>query len=100
MTILGNRTEYVEFTQPYAESGFSMIVPAKQEESTWIFTKPFTWDMWMMTAASFIYTMFIVWFLEHQSNPEFRGTLKDQISNILWFAFSTIFFSHSEYPLN
>ncbi|KAJ4703591.1 Glutamate receptor [Melia azedarach] len=96
LTILGNRTKNVEFTQPYMESGLSLIVAAKQEESTWMFLKPFTWEMWAVTGATFIYTMFIVWLLEHQSNPEFRGTLKNQISTTLWFTFSTVFFAHRE----
>ncbi|KAK3207030.1 hypothetical protein Dsin_021076 [Dipteronia sinensis] len=35
----------VEFTQPYAESGLSMIVPVKSEESAWMFKRPFTWTI-------------------------------------------------------
>ncbi|KAI9198225.1 hypothetical protein LWI28_012065 [Acer negundo] len=96
VTILYNRTNYVEFTQPYAESGLSMIVPVKSEDSTWMFMKPFTTEMWVATAANFIYTMFIVWFLEHQSNPEFKGPWKDQISTVLWFTFSSLFYAHRE----
>ncbi|KAK1556178.1 hypothetical protein Q3G72_000126 [Acer saccharum] len=96
VTILYNRTNYVEFTQPYAESGLSMIVPVKSEDSTWMFMKPFTTEMWVATAATFIYTMFIVWFLEHQSNPKFKGPWKDQISTVLWFTFSSLFYAHRE----
>ncbi|KAL5772297.1 hypothetical protein ACOSQ2_012221 [Xanthoceras sorbifolium] len=96
VTILDNRTNYVDFTQPYAESGLSMIVPVKLEDSTWLFMKPFTTDMWVATAATFIYTMFIVWFLEHQSNQQFRGSRKDQMSTVLWFMFSSIFYAHKE----
>ncbi|XVF87383.1 hypothetical protein PTKIN_Ptkin18bG0115700 [Pterospermum kingtungense] len=95
ITILANRTELVEFTQPFAESGLSMIAPAKPD-SDWMFIKPFTWEMWVATAALFIYTMFVVWFLEHRSNPEFRGALKNQISTALWFTFSSLFFAHRE----
>lgn len=97
ITILANRAELVEFTQPYAESGLSMIVPAKSEESAWMFMKPFTWEMWMATAAMLIYTMFIVWFLEHRSNPEFEGTWKTQIGTAMWFTCSSLFFAHSKY---
>ncbi|KAJ4703590.1 Glutamate receptor [Melia azedarach] len=97
LTILGSRTKHVEFTQPYMESGLSLIVAAKQEESTWMFLKPFTREMWAVTGATFIYTMFIVWLLEHQSNnPEFQGTLKNQIGTTIWFTFSTVFFAHRE----
>ena len=97
ITILANRTQYVQFTQPYAESGLSMVVPAKPEGSEWIFFKPFTWNMWGATGIILIYTMFIVWFLEHQCNTEFSGTLKNQIGTTLWFTFSTLFFAQSKY---
>ena len=96
ITILAKRTDYVEFTQPYAESGLFMIVPAKSEGSAWMFLKPFTTEMWLVTGAILIYTMLIVWFLEHQSNPEFRGSWNNQIGTALWFTFSTLFFAHSK----
>ncbi|XP_040958698.1 glutamate receptor 2.2-like [Gossypium hirsutum] len=40
ITILANRTTLVEFTQPYAETGLSMIDPVKPESSAWMFLKP------------------------------------------------------------
>ncbi|KAG6691220.1 glutamate receptor 2.7-like [Carya illinoinensis] len=96
VTILADRMEYVEFTQPYAESGLSMIVPAKPEGSGWMFLKPFTWEMWLVTCALMIYTMLILWFLEHRFDEDFGGTLKDQIATTLWFTFSSLFFAHKE----
>ena len=97
ITILSKRSKYVEFTQPYTESGLTMVIPAKSNESPWMFTKPFTWGGWLVVAFILIYTMFIVWFLEHQSNPEFKGSLKDQIATAMWFAFCSLFFAHSKY---
>ncbi|XP_044461043.1 glutamate receptor 2.7-like [Mangifera indica] len=91
VTILEERTKYVEFTQPYTESGLTMIVPAKSENSMWMFLKPFTFKLWMVTTAAFIYTVLIVWLMEHQSNPDFN-----QISATLWFTFSSVFFAHKE----
>ncbi|XP_021692438.2 glutamate receptor 2.9 isoform X2 [Hevea brasiliensis] len=96
ITILADRFEKVEFTQPYAESGLSMIVPVKSEKSTWIFLKPFNWQMWAITGATLIYTMIIVWILERQPNSEFRGPLVDQIGTTVWFTFSSLFFVHRE----
>uniref|UniRef100_A0A7N1A7I1 Glutamate receptor n=1 Tax=Kalanchoe fedtschenkoi TaxID=63787 RepID=A0A7N1A7I1_KALFE len=96
VTILANRSKYVAFTQPYAESGLTMIVPVRTESQAWMFTKPFTASMWLVTCAILIYTMFIVWFLEHHSNPEFRGPWKSQIGTTTWFTFSTLFFAHRE----
>ena len=97
ITILSNRSKDVEFTQPYTESGLTMVVPAKSKESPWMFMKPFTWGVWLLVAFILIYTMFIVWFLEHPSNPEFKGSLKDQIATAMWFAFCSLFFAHSKY---
>ncbi|KAL5575315.1 hypothetical protein UlMin_017014 [Ulmus minor] len=96
VTILAERFNHVEFTQPYAESGLSMVIPIKYEESAWMFIKPFTWEMWMVTGVILFYTMFIVWFLEHPTNPEFSGTWKNQISTMLWFTFSCLFFAQRE----
>uniref|UniRef100_A0A6N2KEM9 Glutamate receptor n=1 Tax=Salix viminalis TaxID=40686 RepID=A0A6N2KEM9_SALVM len=97
ITILSKRAELVEFTQPYAESGLSMIVPLKTEDTTWIFLKPFGLDMWIVSGALLIYTMLTIWFLEHQTNPEFRGRpWKYQLGTALWFTFSTLFFAQSE----
>ncbi|KAL5575317.1 hypothetical protein UlMin_017016 [Ulmus minor] len=96
VTILAERFNHVEFTQPYAESGLSMVIPIKYEESAWMFIRPFTWEMWMVTGVILFYTMFIVWFLEHPTNPEFSGTWKNQISTTLWFTFSCLFFAQKE----
>ncbi|KAJ8761107.1 hypothetical protein K2173_000786 [Erythroxylum novogranatense] len=100
VTILADRLELVEFTQPYAESGLSMIVPDKSKESTWMFVKPFTKDMWLVTGGILLYTMLIVWLLEHQNNPEFEGPLIHQILTALWFTFSSLFFAHREKVYN
>lgn len=98
ITILANRSKYVEFTQPYAESGLSMMVQYKHEPSkAWFFLKPFSGSMWLATLGIFFYTMFIVWFFEHTSNPDFKGPVKEQLGMAVWFTFSTLFFSHSKY---
>ncbi|KAK9213467.1 hypothetical protein WN943_002855 [Citrus x changshan-huyou] len=48
-TIVSNRTDYVDFTLPYSESGWTMLVLAKDDnrENMWIFLKPWTWDLWL-----------------------------------------------------
>lgn len=96
VTILANRTDYVEFTHPYAVSGLSLIVPIKPQESAWMFMKPFTWHMWEVMGAILIYNMFIIWFLERSTNPEFSGPLQNQIGTALWFTFSSLFYAHSK----
>ncbi|GMH19544.1 hypothetical protein Nepgr_021385 [Nepenthes gracilis] len=97
ITILSNRTDYVEFTQPFVESGLSMVLPEKSDASKgWIFLRPFRKELWLLTFASLIYTTFIIWVLEHRTNQEFRGSWKNQISASLWFTFSSLFFSQRE----
>ncbi|XP_077229051.1 glutamate receptor 2.9-like [Tasmannia lanceolata] len=97
-TILAERSEYVEFSQPYDESGLSMLVTVKEEGSrkAWLFMRPFTKPMWAVTGAIFVYTGFVVWFLEHRRNPDFRGPWRSQVGTMLWFTFSTLFFAHRE----
>ncbi|KAK7362749.1 hypothetical protein VNO77_04870 [Canavalia gladiata] len=90
------RMQYVDFTLPYAESGLSMIVPAKFEGTALIFMRPFTWEMWMVIVSVLIYTMLTVWYLERNSNPEFNGPLKTQINIALWFTIFALFFAHRE----
>ncbi|KAK1382202.1 Glutamate receptor [Heracleum sosnowskyi] len=97
ITILANRSKYVEFTQPFAESGLSMMVQYKHEPSkAWLFLKPFSPNMWLATFGILFYTMFIVWSFERKSNPEFEGPFRDQLVMALWFTFSTMFFAHRE----
>ncbi|XAR66534.1 hypothetical protein NMG60_11012806 [Bertholletia excelsa] len=97
VTILSERWRHVEFTQPYTGSGLSMVVPVKFDKGkAWMFMKPFTKEMWIVTGLVFVYTMAVVWFLEHQSNDEFRGPLKNQLSAALWFTFCSLFFAHRE----
>ncbi|KAI3823964.1 hypothetical protein L1987_05413 [Smallanthus sonchifolius] len=98
VTILASRSRYVEFAHPFIESGYSMVVPVKSEtQKAWKFMKPFTIEMWLATLCILLYTMFVVWFMEHQVNREFRGPWNDQLGTALWFTFSSLFFSHSKY---
>eukprot|EP00253_Pinus_taeda_P007122 PITA_07122 len=96
-TILANRSIYVDFTQPYFESGLVMVVPIKaaNPSNPWTFLRPFTGAMWGTTGAFFVFTGIVVWLLEHKVNQTFRGKPKEQVTTFLWFSFSTLFFSQS-----
>lgn len=97
IAIVTNRTKIVDFTQPYIESGLVVVVPVnKQRSRAWAFLQPFTPWMWGVTAAFFLIVGTVVWILEHRRNDEFRGPPKKQVITILWFSFSTMFFSHRE----
>ncbi|KAL4347767.1 hypothetical protein GQ457_17G015130 [Hibiscus cannabinus] len=97
ITIVTNRTKIVDFTQPYMESGLVVVVPMKEAKSNpWAFLKPFTREMWFVTAAFFLLVGAVVWILEHRINHEFRGPPRQQLITICWFSLSTMFFSHRE----
>lgn len=98
-TIIFNRSLFVDFTLPYTESGVTMVVLSRENKSkAWIFLKPLSRDLWLMTGLAFTFTGFVVWVLEHRVNEEFRGPLQHQIGVILWFSFSTLVFAHSSVP--
>lgn len=97
ITIVANRSQYVDFTLPYTESGVSMIVPIKEDKNknAWIFLKPLTTDLWLGSLAFFFFTGFVVWVIEHRINEEFRGPPSQQMGTIFYFAFSTMVYAHS-----
>ncbi|KAL8090792.1 glutamate receptor 2.7-like isoform X2 [Apium graveolens] len=97
VTIVERRAKLVEFTQPFAESGLSMMVQYKHKPTrAWLFLKPFSLSMWLATLGILLYTMFIVWFFERESNPDFKGPRHDQLGTVMWFTFSSLFFAHKE----
>ncbi|KAI3803510.1 hypothetical protein L1987_31663 [Smallanthus sonchifolius] len=93
VTILAERHEFADFTQPYTESGLEMIVPVRSRLSNqpWLFLKPFTPTMWWITAAITIYNGFVIWLIERSHNKDLQGPVITQIGIILWLAFSTLF---------
>ncbi|XP_023642859.1 glutamate receptor 2.6 isoform X1 [Capsella rubella] len=96
-TILANRSAYVDFALPYSETGIVVLVPVKdeREKGKWVFLKPLTKELWFLTGAAFLYIAIMVWIFEYQASDGFRGQgILDQISNVFYFSFSTLFFSH------
>ncbi|CAN6178988.1 unnamed protein product [Urochloa humidicola] len=98
VTIVANRTRYVDFTMPYTESGVSMLVLAKNDGklSTWIFLEPLTKDLWIVTLVLLFATGLLVWLIEHPTNVEFQGSKLRQFSTVFYFTFSTLTFSHDQ----
>ncbi|WVZ22364.1 hypothetical protein V8G54_000908 [Vigna mungo] len=97
ITITTNRTKIVDFTQPYIESGLVVVAPIrKMKSSAWAFLRPFTPMMWFVTGMFFLVVGAVVWILERRLNDDFRGPARRQFVTIIWFSFSTLFFSHRE----
>ncbi|KAI3803509.1 hypothetical protein L1987_31661 [Smallanthus sonchifolius] len=93
VTIMSSRHEYVDFTQPYTESGLEMIVPVRSRISNqpWLFMKPFTAKMWWLIAAVILYNGYIIWLIERTHCRYLRGSIINQIGIIIWLAFTTLF---------
>ncbi|CAL5324175.1 unnamed protein product [Camellia sinensis] len=97
IAIITDRTRMADFTQPYIESGLVVVAPVRRLNSNgWAFLRPFTPMMWSVTAVFFLAVGVVIWILEHRINDEFRGPPRKQFTTILWFSFSTMFFSHRE----
>lgn len=85
ITIVTNRTKIVDFTQPFMESGLVVVTVVNEEKSSpWAFLRPFTVQMWAVTAIFFIFVGAVVWILEHRTNEEFRGPPRQQLITIFW----------------
>ncbi|KAF8031105.1 hypothetical protein BT93_D0333 [Corymbia citriodora subsp. variegata] len=98
MTIIANRSSYVEFTLPCTESGVVMLVPYKDNKSknAWVFLKPLTRDLWLTTGCFFVFIAMVVWILEHRINEDFRGPVSHQLGTSFSFSFSTMVFAQRE----
>ncbi|KAL8130664.1 hypothetical protein V2J09_019819 [Rumex salicifolius] len=102
VTIVANRSLYVDFTLPYTESGVTMVAPIKDKgnEKAWVFLKPLSRDLWVATFCFFVFIAFVVWVLEHRINPQFRGPLVHQAGTSLYYSFSMMVFAHSQHVLS
>ncbi|TVU28845.1 hypothetical protein EJB05_20380, partial [Eragrostis curvula] len=98
VAITASRMAVVDFTLPFTESGWSMVVRMQSQTSTsmFFFLKPLTPGLWFVSLAAFIFTGFVIWVIEHRINPEFRGTPMQQFGTIFHYAFSTLVFAHRE----
>lgn len=93
VTIISERHELADFTQPYTESGMELIVPVRSRlpNRVWLFMKPFTKEMWGLIAAITVYNGFIVWLIERKHSEQLRGSIPNQVGTIFWLSFATLF---------
>ncbi|XP_019084175.1 PREDICTED: glutamate receptor 2.5-like [Camelina sativa] len=96
-TILADRSHYVDFTLPYSETGVVFVVPVRygNENKEWVFLKPLTKELWLLSAGSLLFIGIMVWIFEYQADEDFRNQkIVDKISNVFYFSFSTLYFAH------
>eukprot|EP00253_Pinus_taeda_P012034 PITA_12034 len=93
-TITSKRYQEVLFTQPFFDSGLVAVVPLKDQDTIsygWVFTKPFTAEMWLLVAGFLIFGGIMVYILERRDNRRFRGQPSKKLGSMLWFSFTTWF---------
>ncbi|GLU01189.1 hypothetical protein SLE2022_185110 [Rubroshorea leprosula] len=98
VSIVANRSPYVDFTLPFTESGVVMVVPIRKDpnKNAWVFLKPLTLDLWFTSGCFFVFIGFVIWVLEHRVNENFRGPPLYHIGTSYWFSFATMTFSQRE----
>ncbi|XP_030459567.1 glutamate receptor 3.7 [Syzygium oleosum] len=97
IAISTNRTKIVDFSQPFASSGLVIVASINNSKSSaWVFLQPFSAEMWVVTAASFVMIAVVIWILEHRVNSDFRGPPKRQLATMFLFSFSTMFKKNQE----
>ncbi|KAK8567451.1 hypothetical protein V6N13_105416 [Hibiscus sabdariffa] len=97
IAIVKNRTKIVDFSQPYITTGLVIVAPVHNTKSSaWVFLKPFTLDMWCMTAGGFFIIAVVIWILEHRVNDAFRGPPRRQLMTMFMFSVSTLFKTNQE----
>ncbi|XP_068649183.1 glutamate receptor 2.7-like [Aristolochia californica] len=98
-TIRANRSNYVDFSQPFTDSGISMIVPVVDADVTkkilW-FLAPLSMELWFATAGMSVVKGVLIWFFERSTNKEFQGTKPEQVGKILYFSFTIFVFANRE----
>ncbi|XP_042015457.1 glutamate receptor 2.5-like isoform X2 [Salvia splendens] len=98
--IMATRYVYVEFSQPYIESGLVMVVTVKPglKDSKFIALNPFTKMMWLQLAAVSTTTGFVIWLSEFAAgNDQFTGnSILQTICSILWLSVTIISLSQRE----
>ncbi|GLT81646.1 hypothetical protein SLE2022_000830 [Rubroshorea leprosula] len=102
ITIVANRSLYVDFTLPFMESTVVIVVPIRNNtnKNTWVFLKPLSSDLWITSFCFFVFMAFVVWVLEHRINEDFRGPPLHHVGTSFWFSFSTMTFAHRERVLS
>ncbi|XP_078181411.1 glutamate receptor 2.3-like [Carex rostrata] len=98
ITITSSRSEKVSFTEPFIESGLTMIVPLKHKNAGLLITKPFHWKLWITFFILLISNFCAIWYLEKDFNAEvgFNGPWKEQLGTTFWIVGNTIFQNHGE----
>ncbi|KAL2504233.1 Glutamate receptor 2.7 [Abeliophyllum distichum] len=99
MTILDDRYDYADFSQPYMDAQIVMVVTAKEDskKQKFIVVMAFEWKLWVVMAALSLSTGAIIYLNEHvNDNPEFGVSFPQIIGSMLWFSVTLLSFAQRE----
>ncbi|XP_049390255.1 glutamate receptor 2.9-like [Solanum stenotomum] len=98
-SILAERYEYAEFSQPYIDSGLVMIVTERPRlnKLQFVVIKAFKLKLWILLAVMSMSTGVVIWLNEYvNDNPDFSGSFPQLIGSMLWFSVTVLSFSQRE----
>ncbi|XVE71770.1 hypothetical protein DITRI_Ditri10aG0178500 [Diplodiscus trichospermus] len=79
ITVVANRTKWVDFTLPYLDSAVAMVIKVSQPsgpKDMWMFVKPWSWDLWLTIISICIFIGVVVRVLERRENTGDRSARK------------------------
>ncbi|KAJ0725876.1 putative solute-binding protein family 3/ domain of MltF [Helianthus annuus] len=96
VSVVSSRYQYAEFTHPFTETGLMMVVPITSYHQQWLFVKPFTFGMWIITILFNIYNALVIYLIERKHSPELQGSVMNQTGILLSLAFTRTFSKNSD----
>ncbi|KAJ0863026.1 putative periplasmic binding protein-like I [Helianthus annuus] len=96
VSVVSSRYQYAEFTHPFTETGLMMVVPITPYHQQWLFVKPFTFGMWIITILFNIYNALVIYLIERKHSPELQGSVMNQTGILLSLAFTRTFSKNSD----
>ncbi|XP_054820762.1 glutamate receptor 2.7-like [Prosopis cineraria] len=91
VSILAYRSNYVDFTLPYAPSDVKMLVKVRHDPrlNMWVFVRPFSWDLWLSITIFSVFIGAIITLMERTVKEDSackNSPYKKQLSgvSILW----------------
>ncbi|XVE71777.1 hypothetical protein DITRI_Ditri10aG0178900 [Diplodiscus trichospermus] len=92
ISIVSNRTNCVDFTLPYLDSGVTMLIKVSHDgpKDMWTFTKPLSWDLWLTIISICIFIGIVVLILERRENTEADRSARKVLSKIFSLPFLSV----------
>ncbi|XAR56500.1 hypothetical protein NMG60_11037017, partial [Bertholletia excelsa] len=89
IAITAKRYQEVDFSQPLTDGSLVMVVPVQSHLSNkaWLFLKPFSSTMWLLSISINLYNAFVIWIIEREHHrPELMGSVLHQFGILLGIA--------------